>query len=130
MKHTAQIFALFIASAATSAALAQASPACEAKRAAIEAQITQANAQGRTQQVAGLEKALAANKAHCTDAQLAAERDKDIQQALQKVAEREQELSEAQAKGDAEKMAKRRAKLQEAREQLTEAQKPLLPQGH
>lgn len=104
---------------------AERSPACEAKRANIEAQIAEAVAKGRTQQVEGLKRALAANQAHCTDASLAKERDEDIQKAQEKVAEREKSLAEAKLKGDADKIAKKQAKLDEARRALTEAQKPI-----
>jgi hypothetical protein len=101
------------------------SPACEAKRANIESQISEATARGRTQEVAGLRKALRANKAHCTDKSLASEREKRIQQAQRKVDEREKSLREAQHKGDAKKIATRKAKLEEARRDLVEAEKPL-----
>ncbi|WP_349744119.1 DUF1090 domain-containing protein [Roseateles cavernae] len=101
------------------------SPACEAKRAAIETQITQAQARGRSQEVAGLNRALAANKARCTDASLAKERETRIRAAERKVAEREKSLREAEHKGDAKKIASRKTKLDEARHELTEAEKPV-----
>lgn len=107
------------------AADAVASPACAAKRQAIEAQLAHATARGRTQQAAGLERALAANQAHCTDAQLQAERAKDIEEAQEKVAKRQEELAHARAKGDAKKVADKTAKLEEARAKLQEAQAPL-----
>ena len=68
---------------------------------------------------------MAANQAHCTDASLAKERDEDIQKAQEKVAEREKSLAEAKLKGAADKIAKKQAKLDEARRALTEAQKPI-----
>jgi hypothetical protein len=106
---------------------ADASPACAAKRAQIEAQISEATAQGNKQQVAGLQKALKANKANCSDASLAAERDKQIKAAQKKVASREKSLREAEQKGDAKKIADRKAKLEAAKAELVEAEKPLLP---
>lgn len=112
---------------ATPTLAANRSPACEAKRASIEAQISQATSKGRTQEIAGLKKALAANKANCTDASLAKERNTRIQYAQAKVASREKSLDEAERKGDAKKIATRKAKLDEARKELTEAEKPIGP---
>ena len=124
---------LFIASllvlAATPLLAAQPSAACAAKRARIESEISQAQAQaqGRQQQLAGLQKALRANQSHCTDALLATERESDIQKATKKVTQREQKLAKAQAKGDSRKIASQQAELDESRSELAQAQKPLLP---
>lgn len=119
MKH------LFIASLLALAAtpLLAAEPACAAKITRIEFEVGQAQAQGRQHQIAGLQKALRATQSHCTDASLAADRESDIQKATKKVAEREQKL----AKGDAQKIARQQADLEEARSALVNAQKPLLP---
>jgi Protein of unknown function (DUF1090) len=106
---------------------AQPSPACDAKRASIEAQIAEAKAHGNRQQLAGLNTALRANKSHCTDASLESARQRDISAATRKVKQRESDLAAAQAKGDSTKIAKQQAQLDAAREALTEAQKPLLP---
>lgn len=111
---------------AVPALAADASPACAAKQARIESQLTEATAQGRSREVAGLKQALRSNKAHCTDASLAKERDAEIRQATKKVAEREKSLAAAEKKGDAKKIAARKAKLDEAQKALAEAQKPLL----
>lgn len=122
---------LFIASllilAASPLLAAEPSAACAAKRTRIESEISQAQAQGRQQQLAGLQKALRANQSHCTDAVLAAEREGNIKKATKKVAQQEQKLVKAQAKGDSGKIARQQAKLDEARSELTQAQKPLLP---
>ena len=122
---------LFIASllvlAATPLLAAEPSAACAAKRTRIESEISQAQAQGRQQQLAGLQKALRANQSHCTDALLAAERESDIQKTTKKVAQREQKLAKAQAKGDSRKIASQQAELDEARSELAQSQKPLLP---
>lgn len=96
-----------------------------AKRANIEAQIAEATTRNRKQEIAGLQKALKANKANCTDASLAKERDRDIKAAKKKVAEREKSLAEAERKGDAKKIADRQAKLDEAKQQLTMAERPV-----
>ena len=123
MKH------LFIASLLALAAtpLLAAEPACAAKITRIELEVGQAQAQGRQHQIAGLQKALRATQSNCTDASLAADRESDIQKATKKVAEREQKLAKAQAKGDAQKIARQQADLEEARSALVNAQKPLLP---
>ena len=122
---TTLLSAVVLLSFSSLAFAAERSPACEAKRANIEAQIAEATAKGRTQQVDGLKRALAANQAHCTDASLAKEREENIQKAQEKVAEREKSLAEAKLKGDADKIAKKQAKLDEARRALTEAQQPV-----
>lgn len=106
---------------------ADASPACAAKRAAIEQQLAEARARGNTQQIKGLQRALKANIAHCTDASLAKEREAQIAKAQREVAKRERDLREAERKGDAQKIATRKAKLEEAQHELAEAQKPLMP---
>ena len=123
---TTLLFAFVIGLYAAPALAAKPSPACDAKQARIESEMAEATAQGHTRQVAGLKKALRANKTHCTDASLAKERDANIREATRKVTEREKGLAEAEKKGDAKKMAARKAKLDEARRDLTEAQKPLL----
>ncbi|HEY1398399.1 DUF1090 domain-containing protein [Roseateles sp.] len=101
------------------------SPACAAKRASIESQITEAKAHNNRRQLSGLQSALAANKRRCTDASLAAERQRDITAATKKVNRREADLAAAQAKGDPKKIAKEQKQLDAAREALAEAQKPL-----
>jgi len=104
-----------------------ASPACEAKRANIEAQIAEAEARGHKRRAAGLQEALSANRAHCTDESLAAAREADIRKAEREVAEREEALRAAQRKGDRKKIARQQAKLEEARSELAEASRPILP---
>ncbi|RYF65369.1 MAG: DUF1090 domain-containing protein [Comamonadaceae bacterium] len=104
---------------------AEPSPACAAKRADIQAQLSEATAQKRKHEVAGLQKALKANQANCTDASLAKDRDRDIKQAQKKVAERERSLAEAERKGDAKKIADRQAKLEAARSGLARAERPI-----
>ena len=110
-------------STSSSAFAQEASPACAAKHAAIQSQIEEAS--GCSQELAGLQRALAANQAHCSDAALAKAREADICAAQKKVAEREKSLAEAERKGNAKKIAQRKAKLAEARRDLAEAEKPL-----
>lgn len=106
------------------AVAAQPSAACAAKRAEIESELAEATAHGRKHEAAGLQKALKANRANCTDASLARERDRDIKQARKKVAEREHSLAQARRKGDAQKIADREAKLEAARQALARAERP------
>lgn len=119
--------AVFLLASTSSSFAAERSPACEAKRADIEAQLSQAKSSGRSHEVAGLNKALAANQARCTDASLAKERDARIRDAQRKVKAREKSLAEAERKGDAEKIAARQAKLEQARGDLADAEKPIGP---
>lgn len=101
------------------------SPACQAKRRNIEAQLANAIEHGRKQEAAGLKKALRANQAYCTEASLEKARSADIRQARKKVSEHEKGLREAEQKGDPKKLAERQAKLEEARRELTEAEQPI-----
>ncbi len=101
------------------------SPACQAKRRNIEAQLANATEHGRKQEAAGLKRALRANQVHCTEATLEKDRNADIRQAQKKVAEREKSLREAEQKGDPKKRAERQAKLDEARRELAEAEQPI-----
>ena len=120
---------LFIASLLVLAAtpLLAAEPACAAKLTRIEFEVGQAQAQGRQHQIAGMQRALRATQFHCTDASLAADRESDIKRATKKVAEREQKLAMAQAKGDTRKIAIQQASLDKAHSDLTQVQRPLLP---
>jgi hypothetical protein len=100
-------------------------PACAAKQASIEAQIAAAQARGNRQELAGLNRALKATKAHCTDVDLERARDSRIRKAQRELAEREADLAEARGSGDQDKIAKRSAKVDDARRKLAEAEKPL-----
>ncbi|WP_426944072.1 DUF1090 domain-containing protein [Pseudomonas oryzihabitans] len=94
---------------------------CAAKRLTLERQIAQAQAQGDAGRLAGLRRALDAVQAHCTDAGLRQQRLEVIQARSREVAERERDLRDAQAKGDADKIRVRSRKLAEARRELEEA---------
>ena len=94
---------------------------CAAKRLTLERQIAQAQAQGDAGRLAGLRRALDAVQAHCTDAGLRQQRLEVIQARSREVAERERDLRDAQAKGDAVKIRVRSRKLAEARRELEEA---------
>ena len=111
--------------AAAAAPAQAASAACEARRAQIEASLADAQARNQAREVRGLKKALSANKSTCTDALLEKQRQSDIRAAQKEVAQREADLKEAQGKGDADKIGKRQAKLDEARAELERANRPI-----
>ena len=100
-------------------------PGCAAKRHNIEQQIRQAETHENSYRLDGLKKAYAEVVATCTEASLKKEREADILKKQQKVSEREQELQEANASGRADKIAKKRAKLEEARADLLAAEAEL-----
>lgn len=119
------IFAAIILLGSRPLFAAEQSPACTAKRTEIERGISEAEARGNTRQARGLKRALQANESHCTTALLEAERARDIAEASNEVVERRADLEEAQRRGDARKIAKRRAKLDEAVMELRNAEQPL-----
>lgn len=94
---------------------------CAAKQAEIEQQLAQAREAGRKGQIAGLEKALAAQRSECTDEGLRRERQAAVEKARQEVLERERDVRAAQAGGRDSKILRRKEKLDEARRELTEA---------
>ncbi|MFK3798325.1 DUF1090 domain-containing protein [Pseudomonas sp. NPDC088444] len=102
-----------------------AEPLCEAKRADIQTQIDQAKAAGNGEQQAGLEKALAENTDHCTDAGLIKAQEKKVLEAKQEVGKRQADLDKAMKKGDADKINKRKDKLAESRKELQDEQQKL-----
>ncbi|WP_367237518.1 DUF1090 domain-containing protein [Pseudomonas sp. Rh2] len=93
---------------------------CAAKRSAIENQLKIARDHGNDAQVAGLEEALRGVE-NCNDASLRKEREQKVLDARHEVAQREKDLKKAKAKGDAEKINKRKDKLAESRKELQEA---------
>ncbi len=125
MKHL--IMTLILATYSTALFAQSAAPAenpCLVKQHDIQNQIEQAKTRGNERELAGLNKALRENKANCTPESLRRERERDVSQAREKVAERERELSQANAKGeDKKKIAKRERKLAEANAELQRVQK-------
>lgn len=87
---------------------------CDSKAQAIEQQLAQARQQGQTERVSGLMKALTQVKANCTAQTLEADKQRKVREYEQEVAERQQDLREAQASGDKDKIAVRQKKLEEA----------------
>ena len=94
---------------------------CAAKQQAINEQVEQARAHGNGAQQAGLEKALAENKEHCTDAGLQKERENKVLDARHEVAKRQADLDKAMKKGDADKINSRKDKLAQSRKELQQA---------
>lgn len=113
-------------SAAAVPALAADSNPCLQKRAAILEQIDQAQQRGNQRRVAGLNKALREQEANCTPESLRQAHEQDLADAREEVAERERALQQARSDGkDARKIARLQAKLQEARDDLAQAEKSL-----
>lgn len=91
---------------------------CDAKRNAIERELTYARGDNTTHRVRGLEKALAEVNTYCSDASIRADIEKEVRDAEDDVREREEDLREAQAKGDSKKIARRQEKLDKAQAKL------------
>lgn len=98
---------------------------CDAKRCQIERQLADARAHKNHNRIAGLERALAETRANCSDASLRQQREQKVDKARADVTAREADLREAQARGDAGKMAKRQRKLDAARAELKAAEAEL-----
>jgi hypothetical protein len=114
---------ILMAVASTPTLASEAAPLCAAKRARIEMQIQEAQAAGRTRELSGLNRALAANKSRCSDAALTKERDARIKKALTKVEAREKSLAQAAREGNLRGMQDRRNKLDQANRELAEAER-------
>lgn len=130
MKKLATVLTLIASVGFISAA--QAAESCAAKSAALEKEIRIAEQFGNSYKVAGLKKALAEVKAHCTNASVTADAQKDIAKLEKKVAEKREDIAEAQAdlreaqaKGDAQKIAKYQRKIAEKQADLRDVQQQL-----
>ncbi|OCG23221.1 hypothetical protein A9G11_06375 [Gilliamella sp. wkB108] len=99
---------------------------CSSKQQAIETQIQYAKKNNETSRVQGLEKALHQVTTFCTNDKLEARYKLDIHEKTMKVAERQKELAEAQAKGNQQKIAKQDLKLRDAEKELSDAQAKLV----
>jgi chromosome segregation ATPase len=111
---------------------AQAAETCAAKSSALEKEIKIAQQYGNSYKVAGLKKALAEVKAHCTNASVLADAQKDVAKLEKKLAEKrddvaevQADLSEAKAKRDSKKIAKYQRKLAEKQADVREIQQEL-----
>lgn len=109
------VLALALASLSASAA---ATSLCQEKEQDIKREIGYAEKHNNQHRIDGLKKALSEVQAHCTDSKLRADHQEKIAEQKDEVREREQDLKEAEQKGDADKVAKREHKLQEAKKEL------------
>ncbi|WP_158781474.1 DUF1090 domain-containing protein [Pantoea sp. BAV 3049] len=125
MKNTLLKTAFGVLGLSLFATQASAATGCLAKKQEIEQQIQWAQQQGNTHRVAGLEQALSEVNDHCTESGLEKQRQEKVNEKTLKVREREEDLAEAQTKGDQQKISKQQRKLEEAREELREAQAQL-----
>ena len=100
---------------------AQASVTCADKQRDIETQLSYANLHGNANQVAGLQRALQESREHCTDQGLRADLQQHVSEKERKVAQRQRELTEAQAGGKPDKVAKKQRRMEEAQQELREA---------
>lgn len=107
--------------------VASAAQDCDAKRSAIEYQITQAEKYGNYNKVAGLKKALNDVNTYCTPASVKNDAQKKVTKLEEKLKDKQEDvrevqadLREAQAKGDAKKVAKYQSKLQEKQAEVRE----------
>ena len=98
---------------------------CLAKSQEISKKIEEAKANGNKPQQAGLEKALSEANANCTETSLLKEREQKVLEAKREVKKRESDLNKSMAKGDPERINKRKDKLAESRKELQEAQTEL-----
>ena len=105
----------------TSTAHAALDDECAVKAKEIQQQIDYAKQHGNTRRAAGLQTALKEVKNNCTAESLEADRQKKIRQKQHDVTERQEELKEAQQKGDADKISKQQRKLAEAQAELKQA---------
>ncbi|OWF72108.1 hypothetical protein B4902_15355 [Yersinia frederiksenii] len=105
----------------TSTAHAALDDECAVKAKEIQQQIDYAKQHGNTRRAAGLQTALKEVKNNCTAESLEADRQKKIRQKQHDVTERQEELKEAQQKGDADKISKQQKKLAEAQAELKQA---------
>lgn len=98
----------------------QAASLCQQKEQEILREIGYAEKHDNQNRVKGLKKALSEQRANCSDAKLHADHQEKIARQKAEISEREGELAEAKQNGDADKIAKREHKLNEARAELKE----------
>ncbi|MEA1064376.1 DUF1090 domain-containing protein [Erwinia sp. HR93] len=130
MKKVISILAVVAALGAFTTA--QAAESCAAKEAALQKEIRIAQQYGNYYKVAGLKKALAEVKAHCSNASVLADAQKQVAKLEKKLAEKRKDIAEvqadlreAQAKGKADKVIKYQRKLAEKQADLREIQADL-----
>jgi hypothetical protein len=95
---------------------------CAAKACRLDAEIAVAKAKGDTRKLSGLERTRA-ELTHCSDDGLKQKRKVALEQAQRRIDQREAELKNAEASGDATKIKKAERKLASARKAYTEMEK-------
>ncbi len=129
MKRVSPLVLLLACTLAPSALLAAEMsapvPECLLKSQDISSKLQQAKADGDKRQQAGLEKALSEANANCSETSLLKQREQKVLEAKREVSRRQTDLNQAMAKGDPEKINKRKDKLAESRKELLEAQAEL-----
>lgn len=111
--------ALLLASSATWATTACDSLiGCERKFCEIQTQINYAEQQQLSRKAAGLRKALSEAKAHCSDAGLRDDLADEIKEAKEDLADYQDDLKEAEAKGNTKKIRKYQEKIEHEQRKL------------
>lgn len=118
----ALITSLLLAAALPALADPTANPMCEAKAVSIQKQLQAAWAEGRTEKAKGLSAALDGVRESCSDKELMRELEAKVNKARDEIRQREADLRDAELSGNPQKIAKRQAKLDEALQDLKEAE--------
>lgn len=98
---------------------------CVLKSQEINDKVQQAKTDGNKHEQAGLEKALSEVKANCSETTLLKQHEQKVLDAKREVTRRQADLNKAMAKGDPERINKRKDKLAESRKELIDAQAEL-----
>ncbi|CAM3457494.1 hypothetical protein SB6411_02524 [Klebsiella spallanzanii] len=114
MKHR---IALILVLSSLSASAFAVSP-CQEKEQDIQREISYAEKHHNQNRIDGLNRALSEVRANCSDSKLKAEHQQKIAKQQAEIAERQNDLREAEQKGDADKISKRQRKLDEAQQEL------------
>jgi hypothetical protein len=122
------IRAAIVAAACIAAPLASGAASCDspdpcvARACRLDAEIAKAKANANTKALARLERARA-EMAHCSDDGLKQKRKVALEQAQRRIDQREAELKQAEASGDAAKLKKAQRNLESARKAYSEMEK-------
>ena len=99
---------------------------CAEKEYRIQKQLEYARTYGNIHRVEGLERALKKTRLYCTDNKITSGWQEKVAEKEEKVSERMAELRRAQASGKSDKIRKKERKLQEAKDELREARSGLI----
>ena len=91
---------------------------CEDKTADVQEQLEYAREHGNQHRIDGLQRALDAIEAQCTNEGVLDDAAKDVRESQKEVQERQADLEEALSEGDAGDIETRRAKLEDATREL------------